>query len=450
MFCEVCNDSDGCPVYECNNCRLIVHSFCYGIIHSDSGRNWKCAFCLSGEDKALKKCVLCVRRHGAFKRTTDKKWVHVVCALFIEGCVFEDKDTMEPIDTSGVKNWKQSCAFCSKTNVDEQLFGATAKCAKPKCNKFVHATCAQKQNLNVEFVTKKETLHFDAFCSKEHLDAVENRRHITRMSVRDYAKSPKKLGKDALKKIATQDNTNWLKNSKTRNTNNGETGDKTGKQADGKTGIDSGIVTREKTDFHDSDDKENKQNDKQHQNKRSMDKVVLKWNTEGKASRFFKNKRKKNPYVMRLSESIAFILNLENTNISKVYSDSSEGRANHKQLKQSQESANLQDYQLKDCLHWLNILNKEGVDGIKNCRKCVQYELEIQSLRLMNYNLQTQSSINEHNKIKRKSGQEIDNPEKKTRIHKEINTSMGNKSVINTSGLPEPVQELVSTSSQKI
>jgi hypothetical protein len=73
--------------------QVSVHQECYGIGRFQSGV-WLCQPCaeLQRQSHNLKlpesdvqtkfwvQCALCCRRGGAFKRSTDNRWVHVFCA----------------------------------------------------------------------------------------------------------------------------------------------------------------------------------------------------------------------------------------------------------------------------------------------------------------------------------------------------------------------------------
>lgn len=48
----------------------------------------------------LQKCELCPSREGALKPTSQGKWAHVVCALYIKEATFGDTEVMEPILTN--------------------------------------------------------------------------------------------------------------------------------------------------------------------------------------------------------------------------------------------------------------------------------------------------------------------------------------------------------------
>lgn len=47
-------------------------------------------------------CIFCPSRGGAFKRTKEGKWAHVVCALLIPAVELDDAEAVKGIDTSAV------------------------------------------------------------------------------------------------------------------------------------------------------------------------------------------------------------------------------------------------------------------------------------------------------------------------------------------------------------
>lgn len=86
--CVVCFDGQSPetnPIVFCDRCDLAVHQGCYGIVKLPSNEFYcdRCSIEDDGEDPASSVfCQLCSLRDGAFKRTVDGKWVHVVCALW--------------------------------------------------------------------------------------------------------------------------------------------------------------------------------------------------------------------------------------------------------------------------------------------------------------------------------------------------------------------------------
>lgn len=158
VVCSVCKDGSAKNnlVITCKRCSVNVHPLCYGSF-SDANE-WKCSPCLATNSTFIS-CILCHQKHGAFKNTTCKKWIHVVCAIFANNIRIIDENT---IDTSKLRetNLHKICVFCYSTK------GVATKCAHEKCKNFLHVTCGQaNQSLNVEI--DKFNVSFNAYC-KEH------------------------------------------------------------------------------------------------------------------------------------------------------------------------------------------------------------------------------------------------------------------------------------------
>ncbi|ETK96021.1 hypothetical protein L915_01126 [Phytophthora nicotianae] len=86
--CVVCFDGQSPetnPIIFCDRCELAVHQRCYGMAKVPSNEFIcdRCRATREGLDPARDVfCQLCSLSDGAFKRTVDGKWVHVVCALW--------------------------------------------------------------------------------------------------------------------------------------------------------------------------------------------------------------------------------------------------------------------------------------------------------------------------------------------------------------------------------
>lgn len=133
--CSVCSDAetDENRVLHCD-CGANAHMMCYGV--EKFIENWKCSPCKTGVLSV--KCELCCAGKGAFKATTDGKWVHVICALFTNGVEFKNTNTMEPVDIlKAVGKKGQKCDFCLNNK------GVCGSCARPNCKNVIHITCAQ-------------------------------------------------------------------------------------------------------------------------------------------------------------------------------------------------------------------------------------------------------------------------------------------------------------------
>lgn len=131
-------------IVSCLKCRIKVHQKCYGVEAKE--KMWLCSFCRSGTllKSLRRKCELCTQIVGPLKATTNKRFVHVICALFHPGCAFSDKIAMEPISISRVPTsvFKMKCYYCIERK-KAIASGATVKCSTKQCKKCIHVTCAQ-------------------------------------------------------------------------------------------------------------------------------------------------------------------------------------------------------------------------------------------------------------------------------------------------------------------
>ncbi|KAL1924028.1 uncharacterized protein VTP21DRAFT_7063 [Calcarisporiella thermophila] len=154
--CCVCTEnstSDNNVFVYCDNprCEVLVHQQCYGITKVPGpDEPWYCDRC-KAQPGELVSCVLCPNTHGAFRKLVDEDpsqgWVHIVCALWMPGSSFHDRERLDSISLKGVpaKRWGLTCSICA--DPEKARVGACLQCDAGGCRKSFHVSCAEAYSL---------------------------------------------------------------------------------------------------------------------------------------------------------------------------------------------------------------------------------------------------------------------------------------------------------------
>lgn len=203
LICSICLSDESLEIdeiAECDCCLITVHESCYGLINpnveveslnSDASSNttepWFCDACKANKSVDELSCELCPKQGGIFKQTETGRWVHLVCALYINGVAFSNTQQLSGITLfeMNYERWAaKSCSLCE----DERFArtGVCISCDAGMCRNYFHVTCAQSYGLlcdaqNIEDTEAAVADPFYAHC-KQH--AIE--KHIVKIKKRNY------------------------------------------------------------------------------------------------------------------------------------------------------------------------------------------------------------------------------------------------------------------------
>ncbi|KAA8531168.1 hypothetical protein F0562_005918 [Nyssa sinensis] len=156
--CSVCHmdeEYENNLFLQCDKCRMMVHARCYGELEPVDEVLWLCNLCHPGAPDFPPPCCLCPVVGGAMKPTTDGRWAHLACAIWIPETCLLDVKKMEPIDGLSRINkdrWKLLCSICGVS------YGACIQCSNSTCRVAYHPLCARAAGFCVE-LEDEDRLH---------------------------------------------------------------------------------------------------------------------------------------------------------------------------------------------------------------------------------------------------------------------------------------------------
>ncbi|XP_042638279.1 lysine-specific demethylase 4B [Orycteropus afer afer] len=133
---------------SCAKCCLQVHASCYGIRPELVNEGWTCSRCTAHAWTA--ECCLCNLRGGALQMTTDRRWIHIICAIAVPEARFLNVMERHPVDISAIpeQRWKLKCVYCRKRM--KRVSGACIQCSYEHCSTSFHVTCAHAAGVLME------------------------------------------------------------------------------------------------------------------------------------------------------------------------------------------------------------------------------------------------------------------------------------------------------------
>lgn len=197
--CCICRDPEDNDnqIIKCGQCDVQVHVLCYGLENID---HFLCSPC--NANAGVVRCGICEKPGGAMKKTTDNRWVHVLCTFFTADSRFIDTDTMEPIDITGVKPSKKKspCVFCSE-------FCGTFKCCQSSCKKALHAPCGLENNTLLEVVNRDNTIASLGYCDAHATIQIASKKRLSSENLNAAIRLKTNKQKTAQ---ANKDNSDWI------------------------------------------------------------------------------------------------------------------------------------------------------------------------------------------------------------------------------------------------
>ena len=188
--CAVCGEGDWEDdnlIIFCDSCDVAVHQVCYGAgarVIPEGDQPWYCDVCryakLMGKSRGFRPtCVLCPQTGGAMKRTTDGRWAHLTCALWVPGVQFLDPEGRDIIHPFAIneKRLELLCTICNQPK------GAPIQCKHPRCMTAFHASCGRNCGWHMVEKEKDDYVSLEALCNK-HRPAMTQKKKRRRREIK--------------------------------------------------------------------------------------------------------------------------------------------------------------------------------------------------------------------------------------------------------------------------
>ncbi|XP_034905108.1 uncharacterized protein [Populus alba] len=176
--CDICRRFETIlnPILVCSGCKVAVHLDCYRCVKESTGP-WHCELCeeslssrCSGApvnfwDRANGvECGLCGGIKGAFRKSTDGRWVHAFCAEWVFEPTFR-RGQVNPVEGMEkiAKEINICCVCCHR-------HGVCVKCSAGHCQATFHPTCARSAGFYMNVKTLNGKMQHKAYCEKHSLE----------------------------------------------------------------------------------------------------------------------------------------------------------------------------------------------------------------------------------------------------------------------------------------
>ncbi|XP_011011925.1 PREDICTED: uncharacterized protein LOC105116326 isoform X2 [Populus euphratica] len=177
-LCDICRRFETIlnHILVCSGCKVEVHLDCYRCAKESNGP-WHCELCeellssrCSGApvnfwDRANSaECGLCGGITGAFRKSTDGRWVHAFCAEWVFEPTFR-RGQVNPVE--GMETIAKEINICC---VCRHRHGVCIKCSAGHCQTTFHPTCARSAGFYMNVKTLNGKMQHMAYCEKHSLE----------------------------------------------------------------------------------------------------------------------------------------------------------------------------------------------------------------------------------------------------------------------------------------